>query len=435
MTLLELLQKQGVNRAAVRKDSHNSSLPSSSDLAPRPKSLREPTTRKPGGQPGHAGTTLTMSSTPHTITDLKSAFCSRCGQSLTGVAFVLKARRQMVELPPIEPLYEEFRQYSCHCPGCQHQQVADYPSGVNAPIQYGSSVRALVSYLSVYQYIPFKRLQNLFGTVFSLPLSEGSIGNLLNDSARQCQGVYEAIKAQVAQSAVVGADETGAKVKGKKWWRFAGAIWAWQNALNTFIVASDNRGSATIDAVWPEGLPTATLVSDRWAAHLKMSASHQLCLAHLLRDVIFLSETEAHRFATEFKAFVLAVFGLCKVLRLEQAPCESGSARSVALEGSLNALLAVVIDKTTHPQTAIFQASMVKYRNYLLPCLYNLEIPPDNNGSERTIRTIKIKQKVSGQFRSGQAAFCVIRSVIDTLLKRQVEVLPCLNQILKLQPV
>lgn len=267
MSLLQLLQKQGVNRAAVRKDSHNSSLPPSTDLVPRTKSLREPTIRKSGGQPGHPGSTLTMSSTPNTITPLKSEFCSRCGQALATATFVLKARRQVLELPPIQPLYEEFRQYSCQCPTCQHQQVAAFPPGVTAPIQYGSSVAALISYLSVYQYVPFKRLQNLFRAVFCLPLSQGTIGNLLEHSAQQCQGVYEAIKEQLAQSEVVGADETGAKVKGKKWW-----IWTWQNALNTFIVASDNRGSKTIDEVWPDGLPTATLVSDRWAAHLKMAA-------------------------------------------------------------------------------------------------------------------------------------------------------------------
>lgn len=430
MTLLDLLQKQGWSAGVVKKDSHNSSLPPSTDLVPRTKSLREPTTRKPGGQPGHRGSTLTMSATPNTITPLKSEFCSQCGQALAGATFVLKARRQVVDLPPVQPLYEEFRQYSCQCPACQHQQVADFPAHVKAPVQYGSSVAALVSYLSVYQYVPFKRLQNLFEAVFCLPLSQGTIGNLLEHSARQCQSVYAAIKEQLAQSEVVGADETGAKVKGKKWW-----IWAWQNALNKFIVASDNRGSKTIDTIWPHGLPTATLVSDRWSAHLKMAATHQLCLAHLLRDVVFLVESESHSFAVEFKAFLLSVFTLCKTLGIEQQACGLDSARSLVLESELNRLVAVVVDKNTHPQTATYQASMLKYRNYLLPCLYNLEIPPDNNGSERAIRTIKVKQKVSGQFRSGQDAFCVIRSVIDTLLKRQVEVLPCLNQILKLQPV
>lgn len=425
LLLLDLLQNQ-----SNRKDSHNSSLPPSRDLVSKNKSLRGPSRRKSGAQPKHSGTTLEMRSTPDKITDLKSGFCSNCGQSLMQVTFVLKAKRQVIEIPPLRPMYEEFRQYAGHCPTCQHQQTADFPLGVNAPIQYGSSVESLVSYLSVYQSIPFARLQNLFAQVFSLPLSQGTVGNILERSARKCQGVYQAIKAQIAQSPVVGSDETGAKVKGKQWW-----IWTWQNLLNTFLVASGSRGSKTIDRVWENGLPNAVLVSDRWAAQLKVKANHQLCLAHLLRDLIFLEESEKHPFATLFKQVLLAVFALRKGLVENRQACRAGSAEAISIENRLHALLLITIDRQTHPHTATFQLSMIKYRNYLLPCLYHLAVPPDNNGSERAIRNIKVKQKVSGQFKTGQNAFCVIRSVIDTLLKRQVEVLPCLKQIINLQPV
>jgi transposase len=423
LLLLSQLQSQ-----SVKKDSHNSSLPPSSDIISPPKNLRIPSTRKSGGQPGHKGNTLKMSNIPDKIIDLESAFCSKCGHDLQGAIFTLKATRQVVEIPPIKPIYEEYRQYSCQCPRCQNQQIADFPVGVNAPIQYGSSVESLVSYFSVYQHIPFKRLQNLFSQVFFMPLSEGSVGNILERSAQKCEGVYQIIKRQIAQSSVVGADETGAKVNGTKWW-----IWVWQNLLNTFIVASDNRGSQTINSVWKDGLPNTTLVSDRWAAQLKATVqNHQLCLAHLLRELIFLEESEKHSFATSFKEFIIAIFDTRKTLNKAYL---HNSIEAVDLENTLNQLLMIIIDKEIYPKTAIFQASMVKYRNYLLPCLYNLDIPPDNNGSERAIRNIKVKQKVSGQFRTGQSTFCVIRSVIDTLLKRKLEVLPYLSQIIKLQPV
>jgi transposase len=145
LLLLSQLQRQ-----SVKKDSHNSSLPPSSDIISPPKNLRILSTRKSGGQPGHKGSTLEMSSTPDKIIDLKSAFCSKCGQALQGAIFTLKATRQVVEIPPIKPIYEEYRQYSCQCPRCQHQQISDFPVGVNAPIQYGSSVESLVSYFSVY---------------------------------------------------------------------------------------------------------------------------------------------------------------------------------------------------------------------------------------------------------------------------------------------
>jgi transposase len=424
--LLDLLQKKN-----VKKDSHNSSLPPSSDLFTKNKSLRPVSTRPNGGQVGHKGSTLEMSQTPDKIIDLKSDFCSVCGQSLTGELFTLQAKRQVIEIPPIVPIYEEYRQYVCQCPTCQYQQLADFPLGVNAPIQYGSSVETLVGYFSVYQFIPFKRLQSLFSQLFLLPLSQGSIGNILERSAQKCEGVYQEIKTQILQSSVVGSDETGAKVNGVKWW-----IWVWQNLQNTFLIASDNRGSKTINEVFENGLPNSAIISDRWAAQLKThSKNSQICLAHLLRDLIYLIETERLDFATQFKTFIISVFDNRKVMIENNKAFTQNSDETILLEQTLNQLLLISIDKEKYPKSATFQISMLKNRNFILPCLYNLEIPPDNNGSERAIRNIKVKQKVSGQFKSGQNAFCVIRSVIDTLLKRGVELLPCLNQINKLQPV
>ena len=424
--LLELLQKK-----VVRKDSHNSSLPPSRDLFTKNKSLRPVSTRPNGGQFGHKGSTLEMSETPDKIIDLKSDFCSVCGQSLETGLFILNSKRQVIEIPPIVPIYEEYRQYACQCPTCNHQQLADFPLGINAPIQYGSTVETLVGYFSVYQLIPYQRLQRLFAQVFSLPLSQGSIGNILERSAQKYDGVYQEIKNQILQSSVVGSDETGAKVNGTKWW-----IWVWQNLQNTFIVASNNRGSKTVNSVFENGLPNSAIISDRWAAQLKThSKNSQICLAHLLRDLIYLIELEQLDFATQFKEFIIRIFESKKILLENNKVCTQNSEQAIDLEKMLNQLLLISIDKEKHPKSAAFQVSMLKNRNFILPCLYNLEIPPDNNGSERAIRNIKVKQKVSGQFKSGQNAFCVIRSVIDTLLKRGVELLPCLNQINKLQPV
>ena len=426
-----LLLLEELRKTNLKKDSSNSSLPPSSDFFNKNKSLRSPSELKSGGQQGHRGTTLEMSSTPDKIIELKDSFCNICGQSLSHASFVLKAKRQVIELPPIAPIYEEFRQYSCECPTCKHLQVADFPVGVNAPIQYGSTVESLVSYLSAYQYVPFLRMKNIFSQVFSIPLSEGTIGNILERSAQKCQGIYQQIKSEIAQSPVVGSDETGAKVKGEKWW-----IWVWQNVLNTFIIASDNRGSKTIDSIWKNGLPNSVLISDRWSAQLKVhTKGKQICLAHLLRELNYLLDLEKHQFAIQFKELLVDVFEVKRQLLLNQKPYQVDSQQASLLETRINEALLLTIDSEKCPKTLTFQSSMFKCRNYILPCIYNLEIPPDNNGSERAIRTIKVKQKVSGQFKTGQDAFCVIRSVIDTLIKRGVEVLPCLNQIIKLQAV
>ena len=184
--------------------------------------------------------------------------------------------------------------------------MADFPSQVAAPVQYGRSIMGLVAYFSVYQYVPFRRLKQLFGEVFQLPIGEGTLVNLLEKAAVKSESFYDRIKEEIKQSKVVGSDETGAKVNGEKWW-----IWVWQNIQNTFLAVAPSRGSKVIAREFSEGLPKTKLVSDRWAAQLKMvSGGNQLCLAHLLRDVRYLAEAEKEEFAERFKKLLVKVFDI-----------------------------------------------------------------------------------------------------------------------------
>lgn len=336
----------------------------------------------------------------------------------------------MVDIPPVTPVYHEYRQFAAQCPGCQHQQNAAFPAGVNAPLQYGRSVLALVAYLSVYQYLPYRRLTGLLTDVFQLPLSEGSVANLLRQAAEKSSAVYQGSKAELTASAVVGADETSAKVNGEKWW-----VRVWQNVCNTYLAASASRGWATIQEVWDGALTQATLVSDRWAAPLKMSVrGHQLCVAHLLREAGYLTQLEGHAFAQGCQEFLREVFEVRREIVIEQAGLKAESEVAQGLEKRLNELLGQTIDAARQPQTAVFQRALLRHRDYLLPCIYEVEIPADNNGSERAIRNVKVKQKVSGQCKSGLATFCILRSVLDTLRKRELNVLSYLQEIMQTQP-
>jgi transposase len=422
MLLLKLQESQ-----AIKKDSHNSHNPPSSDFSKpkRNKSLRKKTGRKSGGQPGHKGNTLKMVADPDEIVDLKSNYCKACGEDLKSLNHELVSRRQEVIIPPISPLYKEYRQYGCLC-NCGHHQKATYPQGVNAPIQFGSSVIAMVSYFNVFQYVPYRRLKLLFKDIFNLSISEGSIENLLNKAAEKSNPIYQTIFEKIQTANYIGSDETGAKVNGEKWW-----IWVWQNVKNTFLKASDNRGFATVEQLFPNGLPNATIGSDRWAAQLKIASKNkQLCFPHLQRDLIYLIETEKTAWATQFKELLSKTLKLRHVAFQRNKAFQKKETQTQELEQELNHLLAITISKNTASKTHTFQKSMIKHRNYLFPCLYDLDVPPDNNASERAIRNVKVKQKISGQFKSGQHTFCVLRSIIDTLRKRELDVFFFLKQIM-----
>jgi transposase len=279
ITLAELAKKK------VTKDSHNSHNPPSQDKSkPKKKSLRKKTGRKSGGQKGHKGHHLAMTDKPDEVHKIKSNNCSKCGNGLEHHQHEFLSKRQVIEIPEIQPKYIEYQQHGCECGNCGHHQKASFPQGVHAPIQYGSNIIALVSYFSVYHFLPFRRMTQLFQDVFLLPLSEGSVQNLLIKAAKKAKPMYDDILQQIFSSNYVGSDETSAKVNGKKWW-----IWVWQNTKNTYLKAAKSRGFITVLETIGDRLSHATVGSDRFAAQLKMvSKFKQLCISHLLRDLIFL---------------------------------------------------------------------------------------------------------------------------------------------------
>ena len=417
-----LLQQQASK--SVKKDSHNSHNPPSQDKA-RKKSLRGKSNRKSGGQKGHPGHTLEMIAVPDVVEELKSSYCQMCGNALPEEQVVL-SRRQVIDIPPVRAVYTEYRQYGCACAACSHVQKAAYPQGVNAPVQYGSRVEACAAYMNVYQHLPYQRLALFFQDMFTLPISEGSISNLLQRAARKARPVYEQIQAELQAASYIGSDETGAKVNGKNCW-----IWTWQNLKNTFLKASKSRGSQVVEETFPDGLPKATIGSDRWAAQLKTtSKAKQLCLAHLQRDLIFLEESEKSSWASHCKTLLQDALQVDKGNQARGQACQPTEKQAYRLEHRLNGLLIRHLDPAQYPETVTFQKSLLKRRDCLLVFLYDLEVPPDNNASERAIRNVKVKQKVSGQFKTGQHTFCILRSVIDTLKKRELDIFDFLSQIM-----
>lgn len=399
-----------------KKNSSNSSVaPSQDPYRSRTRSLREKSGKPLGGQPGHRGATLTPKAVPDEVIDHFPAYCSCCGEDLSGIEGNLQERRQVVDLPPISMHYLEHRVFSRQCL-CGHQTQADFPDGVNAHIQYGNRVMALTAYLSVRQYVSFNRISEFFADVFSHRISEGGIQNMLDRFKERSALIYARIRENISTSTCVGADETGARIMGGK--NGKGWFWTWQDKLNTFIVASFNRGYQTVVEHFPEGLPASALVSDCWSAHLKTeSRKHQLCIAHLLRDLKYLVSLSKNKWPLMVKQLLIEAIQLKASMKPEDYRADNPQVAK--LQSKLDRLLSKP-PRSKKPGLLRFYRRLVKHKDKLLPFLYHLEIPPDNNASERAIRNVKVKQKVSGQFRSMQGAetFAAIRSVIDTCIKR-----------------
>lgn len=412
------------------KNSNNSSIPPSKDEnRPNRKSLREPTGKKQGGQKGRKGNTLKMTEHPDFVKEHKPYYCNCCGKNIDHIPTILFGKRQVVDIPPIKPLVTEHRLYGRIC-SCGHQTTSNYPSQANAPVSYGNNIEALIGYMHTRQYIPFKRMQELINDIFNIPISEGGIHYLLNKLVNKAKPAYQAIKNQLQMQTrfAVGADETGLRVAGENHW-----AWTWQNNEATFISITDNRGASSINQNFQNGFENAVLVHDCWKSHFNTTAlSHQICIAHLLRDLNYLSELHAHKWSEVCKTLFKSALELERVMN--KKGYQKCNVQRSMLEKRLDRLLNYPIDFKLKKLIS-FQKRLIRYRKFIYPFLYYPQVPPDNNASERAIRNIKVKQKVSGQFRSTNGAFnfAVLRSVVDTIIKNKQNVLNSLSIIANLQ--
>ena len=422
--------KDRLSKYEHTKNSGNSSVPPSKDEN-RPKrnqSLREKTGRKPGGQKGRKGNTLKMVGTPDIVQEHIPDYCSCCGKDISNISFEFTGKHQVIDIPEIKLEVTEHQVFSRACP-CGYVTTGGFPAEANAPVSYGNNIESLIGYFHTRQYIPFKRMQEIFKDVFNTPISEGGIHYLLNKLVHKAGPAYELIKQKLLTKTglAIGADETGVKVAGDKYW-----AWTWQNDEATFISITDNRGQKSITQNFKDGFEKAVLVHDCWKSHFNTPAlSHQVCVAHLLRDMNYLGERYNHKWSKVCKRLFQNALDLKK--QMNKVDYYVHNPKRTIIEKRIDRLLNYNLP-SNDKELVSFQKRLKKYRGYLFTFLYNPNVPPDNNASERAIRNIKVKQKVSGQFKSTNGAFCfaVLRSVTDTILKNNQNVLDSLNVIANL---
>jgi transposase len=403
-----------LSKVKIVKNSQNSHLPPSLDITRKNQSLRVKSDKPVGGQLGHKGHTLKMSDTPDKIVELRPEFCNLCGSSIDAQSLTFQSRRQMIEIPKIFPQTIEYRSLGATCT-CGHHQCGSFPAGVENHIQYGPNIQSLVIYQSYYQFLPFGRLSDFFRKVCHVDISKGTIENIIRRNAEKAQFAYARLQGTIAISYFVGSDETGYKLNTKKGW-----FWVWQNAMITFIVAAQSRSKQVIEQYFPDGFPNATLCTDRLAAQLStLTKWSQICLSHLLRDLAFLIDRKESDWPLAFKTLLKEAISL----KQAQSQYKKDDPKTLKIEQKLDELLnnehyeALMREPEKYKNAITFFKQMRKLRGNIFPFLYDERVPYDNNSSERAIRMIKVKMKVSGQFKSLQQEFAVLRSVIDTTIK------------------
>jgi transposase len=426
------------------KDSHNSHKPPSSDGLKRViKPTRIKSNKSSGGQHGHKGSTLAMVEKPDHVVNHAVTECAACGITLKKVHAHVFHCRQEFDIPVVRMEVTEHRAEEKECPCCKSISVASFPHGITKAVQYGNRVKAKTLFFMQYQLVPNERLCETLKDLYDCNASEGTVHNWARGLYEDLQDSENAILERIRYSDVIHVDETGVYCLSKLQWLHVAST-----KKLTYYQMHPRRGQEAIDFIGILSNFNGTVIHDCWGPYFKYQINHGLCNAHILRELIFAAEEDKQPFARELKILLLKIKSVVNRARLHGRTTLSASTLQ-SYEKQYDECLALGYNdnqrnkKVAHKRGRVKQTKSFNllerlrlYRDAILVFMYDFQIPFTNNLGERDIRMFKVRQKISGTFRSEQGAeiFCRIRGYISTARKNGMRVFEAILNALEGNP-
>lgn len=406
-----------LNRATL--NSTNSSKPPSSDPN-RKKKKRSKSDKPSGAQQGHIGKTLQKTDDPDVIDVIKVDRSTLPEGEYREVGF---ETRQVFDIDISRIVTEYQAQILENAQGKRF--IAPFPEGVTKAVQYGSQIKAHAVYLSQYQLLPYKRIQEYFADQLQMPISEGSLYNFNHQAFTQLAGFEQASKEHLAAADVGNADETGINIDGKRHW-----LHCMSNEHWTHYYPHQKRGKEAMDEAGILPQFNGILCHDHWKPYYRYEFIHALCNAHHLRELTRAYEQDNHLWAKEMEQFLRDLNQT-----VDQAGGALGCKAAQAVRKNYRALLKKAERECPAPKSPPGKRKrgrvkrtkarnllerLIDYEDDVLRFMENPKVPFTNNLGEKDIRMTKVQQKISGCFRSMEGAkmFCRIRGYISTCRKQ-----------------
>jgi transposase len=416
----------------LAKNSRNSSKPPSSDglNRPKPKSQRKAGQKPTGGQKGHAGHTLKkVAEIDHIEPHVPPERCDACGAPLTN-AVVVEAR-QVFDIPLLSHEVTEHQVLEAVC-SCGKTHRGEFPAGVSAPVQYGPRLKAAVVQLTHHHMMPVSRTGDLVGDLFGLPISDATV-LAINAQARTILApTVSAMGEALKTTPVVHADETGMNVAGTLYWLHVLAT----NVM-TWIGCHANRGKKAFDAFGILNEFVGTLIHDGWKPYRDLACIHALCNAHHLRELTYAFEEMGQAWANRMIELLVAAChevdqagGVLTPDRLLFYRTEYDAILTAGEAANPRAPPSGKRGRTRQSKALNLVDRLRDYADDVWRFATDHNVPFSNNVAEHAVRMPKVKQKVSGGFRTqaGLDTFCTIRSYLATLHKQGTNLFLALTQ-------
>ena len=425
-TIKKLKEQLGMN-------SQNSSKPPSTDgfTKPQPKSLRKPSGKKPGAQKGHKGNGFKLLKNPDETIKHYPVACEGCPNKLQCTSFKVAATRYECDIV-LETKLTCHKQMVCLCPMQNNERITGtFPESIKSTMQYGDNLRAFVVTLNTSGMIATKRLHDILKATFNVPISTGSINNMIASMDEKLNPVLDLIKTKVIDSEVVHFDETSIPVNGKNNW-----IHCSSTPKFTHLTVQEKRGEKGIISSGVLPNYDGIAIHDCWPAYFKFTdVSHGLCVTHLLRELTGIFENSPDQGWAEDMIKHLLLMKTYKdnfiangLLEMKPLYLEHFLKRydEIIDEGiKANQLTEIVKPKRGRPKKGKTRAllhRLSKHKESVCLFLTNFNVPFTNNQAERDIRMAKVKKKIAGTFRTSEGAqtFVKVMAYTSTLSKHGV---------------
>lgn len=414
----------------LNRNSRNSSKPPSSDPN-RKRESKAKGERKAGGQKGREGVTLERVENPDKVEVIKVDRRKLPRGEYKAVGY---EARQVFDVKISREVTEYRAEIVVDAEGKRF--VAPFPEGITKAAQYGADLKAHAVYMSQYQLIPYKRIQEYFEEQMSIPVSEGSVYNFNQEAYEYLEPFEEKSKAELARSEVLQVDETSINKNGDKYWLHSASNGRW-----TYFFPHERRGTEAIDSLGIVPQFRGILCHDHFKAYYTYPCTHALCNAHHLRELEGVWEGDnTQKWVKEMKVLLEEVNRVTKDAGgmlgvgesekyrqryrtiLQNAEVESPPPDETNRKGKRGRL------KRTKARNLLER--LRKYEDDVLRFMDNKNVPFTNNLAENDIRMTKVQQKISGCFRSldGARIFCRVRGYLSTCRKQGVN----LSQALKM---
>lgn len=434
-------------RGRLGQNSRNSSKPPSSDgyEKPSPKSLRRPSGRKPGGQPGHQGRHLKQVERPDEVIRHVPGCCGTCGGDLHAADVVAEEARQVFDLPSVRLRVTEHRAERRRC-ACGATSAAPFPQGVSAPVSYGPGLRALALYLICFQHLPYQRAARLLADWLGAPVSTGTLRAIVERGGGDLKEFEDIVRGRLIDAAVAHFDETGARADGALRWVHSAST----DRLTLYGV-HDRRGEEGIDHLGVLRHFAGVAVHDGLSTYRKYEdVAHALCNVHHLRELLGAIERDpdTQTWAEEMDALLREIKAAVDQARAAGRDALS-SGTLAAFEERYAQVVARGHEQNPPPtkrtgkrgpigrsKTANLHRRLDEHREEVLRFAHDFRVPFDNNQAERDLRMVKLQQKISGSWRTiaGAEGFLALRSYLSTAAKQGHDVLDVLARLAERDP-